>query len=277
MLAWIKEHPYLAGALTLGLILLLWLFFRKPAASSQGSSSASPSDSVSVAGLQTNAAIQSMAYQAQTQVAGYNAAVNIAALKDAAATSIANNQTGGAVALGLAQSEDQVRIASIAAGGIAPYSVAGTPGYNATYTVGHAQVQPIAAAAGVQQNLVIDQTSHAIAQAAGSGTPIPSATPVSMPSGQTIEVTPGNAGAAVQSSSDSGYYGAQQAVGAQVPSAAGLDWYTYMNNVRALFRPTIGQGGTPDPTAIGYNQALEQAAQAEYLTDPHSQHNMVAA
>jgi hypothetical protein len=195
VLNWIKEHPYLAGGMVLAVFVLFVLFRnRSAAATSQQSSAAGPSDSVAVAGLQANAAVQNSAYAAQTQIAGYSAQVNAEALKTAAETSIANTQTAGAVSLGMDQDLSKVAIASIAAGGIAPFSVAGTPGYNAGYTVGHAQVQQMAAGQAVAENTQIQQVSAAVAApttaqqvAQQSAAPYAPSTPTSIGSG----ITPG--------------------------------------------------------------------------------------
>ena len=111
--------------------------------------------------------------------------MNATALQTAAQTSIANTQTQGAVQLGLAQSSNQVAIASIAAGGIAPYSVAGTPGYNAAQTnggspesfsavVGNAQVQSQQAQSGVAEAQMIQNVGNATTSIAtnGAGGPV---------------------------------------------------------------------------------------------------------
>jgi hypothetical protein len=182
MLGWVKEHPYLTGGIALAVIVLIILFRGSSSSNAAASQTSSgTSDTQAVAALNANAAIQQMAYASQTQVAGFNEAANVAAINAAAETSIANNQTAGAVQLGLAQSNNAVATASIAAGGITPFSVAGTPGYNASI-VGNSQVQAMNAGYAADENTGIAAVSNTIANHAVTGTALPSQQPAPIPS-----------------------------------------------------------------------------------------------
>lgn len=170
MVEWVKQHPYLAGGLVLGIIILVVIIRNSSASSTQAaqttSSTSGVDDTQAVAALNANAQVQALAYQAQTQVASQNAALNAVALQTAAAQSVANNQTAGAVQVGLAQTNNQVAIASIAAGGITPFSVNGTgPTPPPAQVVGISQVQAQNAQQGAAQNAQIAQTSNLVAGA----------------------------------------------------------------------------------------------------------------
>ena len=75
MVDWIKEHPYLTGGLALAVVILI-IVIKNASSSSQASSATSTQtasgtdDTQAVAALQANSAVEQMAYQAQTQVAG---------------------------------------------------------------------------------------------------------------------------------------------------------------------------------------------------------------
>lgn len=81
MLDWIKEHPYLTGTFAVGVI-LLYIVYRNSTSSSAGSviQSNGPSD----VAIQAGSALQYAQMQSQTQIAGYNAALNAQALNNAA-------------------------------------------------------------------------------------------------------------------------------------------------------------------------------------------------
>ena len=282
MINWIKEHPYLAGGLVLVVIVLIAILRKGSSASASQTATAATTDNT--AALQANAAIQQMAYQAQTQVAGYNAQVNAVALQTAAQQNIAESQTGGAVQLGLAQSANQVAIASIAAGGIAPFSVAGTPGYNASQTpgsavVGHAQVQAINAQDGAAVQSQIQQVAASTAQAVQTGTPIPTATPVTQPNGSTVTFTPSTptsigTGIAPGLPSPAGYategdyVAAVDRSGGINPSTAGLSSSlgnaptieTLGNEAAAAWSSYYGAGGTLTQLQAQQNAELNQHA-----------------
>ena len=144
---WIKEHPYLTGGLILAVIIFFALRSKASAASSNGPNgvvTVGPSDSTQALALQANAGVQAATLGAQTQVAGYNAAVNITQLQTAAADIQAgyardvqlanifqgygaeNNRTAAALALGLAQL-GQTPNATAATGGAVPTPTTSAP------------------------------------------------------------------------------------------------------------------------------------------------------
>lgn len=145
---WVEKHPYLTGSLALALILLFWLMRRSSStAQTQQVVSTGPSESLQALELQAGTQVQTAQLQAQTQVAAYNAALNATQLTTAAQTTqdqlaaqvqlqsilsgadVANFQTGGALALGLAQLGYQsplLPISTIGGGGSGAGSGAGT-------------------------------------------------------------------------------------------------------------------------------------------------------
>ena len=128
MLDWIKEHPYLAGGLTLGLI-VFYFVYRSVAASSGTATQTvayggAPSDAVQtaqlaagVAGQQTQAAADAQSQSLQAQLAALQlqtgGQVQIAQLQQQAA--LQNTLTSGQVAS--QQSSDQLTAALAATGG----------------------------------------------------------------------------------------------------------------------------------------------------------------
>ena len=81
MFHWVEEHPYLTGSLAVGII-VLFLVFRNSGSGSGSSTvyAGGPSD----VAVQAGSALQFAQMQSQTQIAGYNAAVNIRELEVAA-------------------------------------------------------------------------------------------------------------------------------------------------------------------------------------------------
>lgn len=80
---WIKEHPYLAGASAIGL-LLVFIMVRKAASGSSAPSGTVVQGSTSDGQLAAGAAVQQMQIASQRDIAGYSAQVNIAELLSAA-------------------------------------------------------------------------------------------------------------------------------------------------------------------------------------------------
>lgn len=81
MFHWVEEHPYMAGTLAVGVI-LLFLVFRR--GSSGGASTVISNSGPSDVAIQSGSALQFAQMSSQTQIAGYNAAVNIRELETAA-------------------------------------------------------------------------------------------------------------------------------------------------------------------------------------------------
>lgn len=116
---WIEAHPYLSGALVIGVI-LLWYIRRNSASSAQSASVAYGVDPNQAAELQASYGIAQAQIAAQAQNDAYNAALTGQALQYGAAVQIAglqtqaqlqsilsaadvsNNQTAASLALGLA-------------------------------------------------------------------------------------------------------------------------------------------------------------------------------
>jgi hypothetical protein len=97
---WVKEHPYLAGALVLGLIILFFVFRRGSARSSSAGSQqtvyagpAGPSEALQSTQLQTAAQVHAVDTQANVQQSAINAQVAIEQLKQATAVQETQLQT----------------------------------------------------------------------------------------------------------------------------------------------------------------------------------------
>jgi hypothetical protein len=292
MVDWIKEHPYLTGGLALAIIILI-VVIKNASSSSQASSATTAStssgtdDTQAVAALQANSAIEQMAYSAQTQVAGQNAAVNVAAINAAAAESIANNQSNNSVA-----------IASIGAGGIAPFSVAGTPGYNAAQTVGaanaaavvgNAQVQAQLAQQGVEEATMINSVSNGIKTAANSGASVVNPGVVSpIPTSVGPNVNPA-AGAPDYNSvlvglqTGAGYGGGVCNDPATCPSVPGFeseaetaaaDWSAYYGPSGTIVQNQAAANAALNKTASASPAASSQRVQATHNTSMVGDHEI---
>jgi len=249
MWTWIKEHPYLSGALALLLIVLFIVFRnRSSAGGSTTVQAAGPSDSVSAMGIQANAAINAAALQAQTQVAGYNAAVNVKALDVAQNTTIAGYQRDVNLQYILSGQEvNDTRTAAELQYGLA--SLGATP--SASTVLGNP-----GGTSGVAHVVSSNPTDH---------------TAVLQPA---ID----SASAVMNNPSYFGSYGAEAATiqsnPALLPSAAGLTYDQYRAQVDAMLA-NPAPGGFVDNNAVGFNSAIIDAANAAYLSDPNSCHNVV--
>lgn len=121
---WIKEHPYLVGILVV--LVILYFILRSNASSNAAAasttSSTGTSDTVAVAGLTANSQLQAAQISAQTQVAGYQAAVATTALQTAVQSQqvaasqnvdLQNILTSGAVATTQSNNQTQVALAQV--------------------------------------------------------------------------------------------------------------------------------------------------------------------
>lgn len=150
IIEWVKQHPYLTGAVVVGLILLLYLRSASanaaqaaaPAASTYGG----PSDAVQESEIAGSLALQQAGLAANTQVTGYNDQLSIAALQAAEQEQLAqfqsqdtiqqilstqevtDNQTGAQLALGIIQA-GQTPLFTGTIGGLS-FSGIATPGGN---------------------------------------------------------------------------------------------------------------------------------------------------
>ena len=135
LLGWLKEHPYLAGGLVVGLLVLYILWKDLSSASSAAASTTASTGGVATdpnaaLELQTGAALQQSYLQAQTTVAGYNSqnadaalAANAQNTQTLAAAGVTNLQTTSALTLGLAQQgESTPSILSLLQGQINPFA-----------------------------------------------------------------------------------------------------------------------------------------------------------
>lgn len=246
---WIKEHPYLSGALALLLIVLFIVFRNRSKGSSQpaGVIQTGPSDTVSAMGIQANAALGAATLQAQTQVAGYNAAVNIKALDVAQNTTVAGYQRD----------------------------------VNLQYILSGQEVADTKTAAELQYGLASLGATPSASTLLGhpGGTSGPSTVVSSIPTDPTAALQPHiDAASASLNPTYFGSYGAEQTAlqsnPALLPSAAGLTYDQYRAEIDAMLQ-NPAPGGFVNNAAVGSNSALIDAANNAYLTDPNSCHNVV--
>lgn len=249
MWEWIKQHPYLSGALALLLIVLFIVFRNRSSASSQPSGviQTGPSDTISAMGIQANAALGAAQLQAQTQVAGYNAAVNVKALD------VAQNET------------------------IAGYQ----RDVNLQYILSGQEVADTKTVAELEYGLAsLGQTPNASTLL---GNPGASSGPVSVvssvPSNPTTGLQPAiDAAAASSNPTYFGAYGAEQTAlqsnPSLLPSASGLTYDQYRAEIDSMLQ-NPAPGGFVNNAAVGSNSALVDAANAAYINDPNSCHNQV--
>lgn len=253
---WIKEHPYLTGGLILAVIIFFALRSKASAASSNGPNgvvTVGPSDSTQALALQANAGVQAATLGAQTQVAGYNAAVNITQLQTSADVIQAgyardvqlaniyegygaeNNRTAAALALGLAQLG---QTPNATAAGATP-----TPASAPTQVavVGPATVSSNLSTIGASQNAVVNNFSGQ---------------PVTIPN----------------------IYSAAGDITQAPASASPVDpsQYSSYDAYHAAVLSTLTPCSAPfDPACVAANGAIINASNNAFLSDPNSPHNMV--
>jgi hypothetical protein len=260
MWAWIKEHPYLTGTLVL-VIIILFALRSKASASSNGPNgvvTVGPSDSTQALGLQANAAVQNATIAGQTQVQGYQAAVNIASLNASAAdiqagyardvqlanifagSGVENNRTAAALQLGLAQ----LGMTPTAPAPTPSPATASNPAPNPVISVvGPATVSSIQSNIGAAQNATVQNYS-----------------------GQTAVIP--------------NVFSAASDITNAPASASPIDpsKFTDYASFHAAVLGTITPCNAPfDPTCVATNNAIINASNNAFLSDPNSPHNKVAA
>lgn len=152
MLDWIKAHPYLAGALTLGLVFVFIMVRRAASGSTASTATATGSTydpTLAQAQLASGAQLQALSIQAQTSVDTLNAQVNVAQLNDA-------------MQLAMAQLNQQVQLQDI-------------------FSKQQVSDATIAATQQTQDQTISAQLTLGLAQLQASGTPAPLPAPVGTP------------------------------------------------------------------------------------------------
>lgn len=167
MLQWVESHPYLAGSLAVGIIVIFVLLKNSGSSSTPTVVSSGPSDSVTALGIQSAAAVQGAQIQGNNEIAGYNAQVNAIQLTTAAdiekariqstvdltsifaTVDLTKYQTDAALKLGLAQVGAQTPLPASAAPTTTAPAVYGTSQSQAAqYQDAQAQAAAISAGAG---------------------------------------------------------------------------------------------------------------------------------
>jgi len=286
---WIERHPYLTGALVLG-ILLIWIVRRSAAQSSQAQAGTSyqtgPSDALQAAELSAGVQQQQAYYAAQTQIAGYNASVNATQLQTVGQLGLAqisagvqNDQTAAQLQLGLAQlgftpgtspfglTMPIAGVTPVLPGGTTPPVQSVTPVNPSiptqpppvnppilTITPGVTPQNPIIAPHGAP-SITESEFSGITQQTTGAGL----GGPVQVPSVPIFGPVDANGNPSFE-----GYTNPTT-----IPSSNGLTWQQYHSII----------GGTPalpqTPGAVDAATAANIAAQLDYLNNPNSCHNRV--
>jgi hypothetical protein len=273
---WVKQHPYLAGSVVIGVIVLLYLLF---SSSSSSAASTTPATTTTDPNASTDLAAE---LQQQQQILGYNS--GIASLDAQTQVSgqtlagqqvqaqltyqqqlqqilsgqeVSDNSTAAALQLGLAQtgvtSSQYFSSNGTANETLLTYngntSSAASPNNNVT--------NPPATVINLFGNpptVPINSPSTPIVTTPVSRQPLiedPVVGNVADPYGTAPLVTvPGAYGGSVQ-----------------VPSSTGLDWQQYTQQF-----PTQQQSF--DPATVASEQGTEADAEYEYLNNPYSLHNL---
>lgn len=286
---WAERHPYLLGSLILGVILVwFWLRSRSQAASSSAGATAytGPSEALQAAELSAGVQTQQAALAAQTQVAGYNAAVNSQQLQSAAAiqeaslaSNVTNTQTAAQLQYGLATM------------GFTP----STSPFGLTMPIsGVTPVLPGGTTQPIQTTAVINPSSGTPAPSGVSSTVLPGLTPQNPTvtssgsqatmnefANETVASTGAGSGGLVTVPSVP-IYGPPDAAGnpsllgytgqTVIPSSSGLNWQQYYQSVTAT-----EPAGNETPGGVTADAAAQIAAELDYLNNPNSCHNRVCA
>lgn len=282
---WIEEHPYLTGGLVLGL-LLIWFIVRSRSASAATTSTVStgPSDALQAAELSAGVQQQQAYLAAQTQIAGYGAAVNSQQLQSAA--SVAASQLSAGVQTTQTAAQLQYGLATL---GFTP----STSPFGLTVPIsGVTPVLPGGTTPPVEPVTVTNPSTP---------TPAPVTTPI------VHTVTPGvytpgapvtsdqtqtefsNINAGTTGAGSGGLvtvpsvpiYGPADSLGnptflgytsqSTIPSSSGLNWQQY----QSIF--SASQPNNTTPAGVTQATAANIAAQLDYLNNPNSCHNRVCA
>lgn len=241
MIDWIKEHPYLAGSLGVGL-LLVFIMIRKGASSSAPVAASSGIDpTIAAAQIASGNALQQDQTAANVQVANFQAQQNIAQLMASAQTTQAqiaadttNRQTAAALQLGLAQ-------------------VAGTVSIYGTQ-----QQQDAAAAAATATQTVVN--NH---------TPI---VPINLQGCPPGTVQSGAGCIPIRTVQPGGDTSSYQTNGISPDNS---NWAQFWGGVNATLPNTTG--AYPNPAAVAIRSTAFASAQDAYAQDPNSCHNEISA
>lgn len=161
MLDWIKEHPYLAGSLGVGLVVIIILMRRSSGGTAQAVSASNYDPTLAQAGLQAQTYLDANRIALAGQISGYNAAVNVAELNSAA--DVEKTRIAGYVALESIYASRDVALYDTSAGlayGLASLKAAGIPA-------------PVPVAADPGQQLVSGGNTAYIAPNSSAGQNVP--------------------------------------------------------------------------------------------------------
>lgn len=192
MVEWAKNHPYLAGATVVGLLILIIVMRNRSAASAAAAAAPSsgaygPSDQLQAAEMaygvqalqaQLGANVAQSGYAAQTQQAAYQGQVQLAQI--GAQQTVGSDQIAAALQLGLAQTAAPLALAGATA------QVSQTP-TGIVFGAAQNTAQQIAAATAASNTLAAVATApapSAFAPQPGTiGGTLPSSTPQTCPAG----------------------------------------------------------------------------------------------